>query len=208
MPNIPRKYDVFVNCPFDSHYNKLFNALIFTIQDCGFKPRCALEIDDAGKTRFDKITKIISECKYGIHDISNTELDVKNNLPRFNMPLELGLFLGAITYGTKSQKRKKCLILDKDRYRYQKFCSDLAGHDIHPHNEDEKRLITEVRNWLQTCSHDEFIIPSGTNIHDRFQCFLNDLPVIRGIYRIETDDLIYVNFLQVVDIWIRENDYI
>jgi hypothetical protein len=36
---------------------------------------------------------IISGCKYSIHDLSRTELDKTTRLPRFNMPLELGLDL-------------------------------------------------------------------------------------------------------------------
>lgn len=31
---------VFVNCPFDSEYRPLFEAVAFSIYDCGFFPRC------------------------------------------------------------------------------------------------------------------------------------------------------------------------
>jgi hypothetical protein len=55
---------------------------------------CALEDDDAGEFRLSKIERIIEECKFGIHDLSAVALDVATGLPRFNMPLELGLFLG------------------------------------------------------------------------------------------------------------------
>src|ERR1700687_2295884 len=87
--------DVFVNCPFDSDYKQQFNALIFTIYDCGFYPRCALEAVDSGQLRFQKICQLILECSYGIHDLSRIELAPSTQLPRFNMALELGLFLGA-----------------------------------------------------------------------------------------------------------------
>ena len=30
--------NVFLNCPFDSAYKALFDALVFTIYDCGFMP--------------------------------------------------------------------------------------------------------------------------------------------------------------------------
>jgi hypothetical protein len=85
--------NVFINCPFDSDYLELRNALVFTIFDCGFIPRCALEEDDGGMVRFEKIKQIIKESKFGIHDLSRTELDIENYLPRFNMPLELGVFI-------------------------------------------------------------------------------------------------------------------
>ena len=56
------------------------------------------------------------------------ELDETNRLPRFNMPLELGLFLGAKSFSDEPrQKKKRCLILDSNPYRYQKFLSDIAG---------------------------------------------------------------------------------
>ena len=104
--------DVFINCPFDEHYESTFRALIFTIFACGFRPRSARELDDGGQTRIDKLLNIIGDCRYGIHDLSRTELDEHNQLPRFNMPLELGIFLGAKRYGGKAQRQKRTLILD------------------------------------------------------------------------------------------------
>jgi hypothetical protein len=97
MPRNGSKRQVFVNCPFDPAYTELFNALMFTIYDCGFQPRCAKEVDK-GDQRFPKICEIIRECPLGIHDISRTNLDLKTKLPRFNMPLELGVFLGHKTF--------------------------------------------------------------------------------------------------------------
>ncbi len=118
---IPSHYsdNVFINCPFDEDYKPFLDAIVFTVYDCGFIVRCALEEDDASQVRIDKIYSIIEDCKYGIHDISRTELDRTSNLPRFNMPFELGVFLGTKKFGSEEQKRKKCLILDKEQYRYQ-----------------------------------------------------------------------------------------
>ncbi|MEO8112942.1 MAG: hypothetical protein ABI655_01080 [Phenylobacterium sp.] len=86
--------DVFINCPFDRAYDPTFRALVFTIYACGFRPRSARELDDGGQTRIDKLFALIDECRFGIHDLSRTEPDEVNHLPRFNMPLELGVFLG------------------------------------------------------------------------------------------------------------------
>jgi hypothetical protein len=47
--------DVFLNCLFDDDYEPIFRALIFTIYACGFRPRSAKELDDAGQTRIDKL---------------------------------------------------------------------------------------------------------------------------------------------------------
>ena len=122
--------NVFVNCPFDEEYKStLFPAIIFTIYDCGFRARSTLEDEDGGKNRLDKIFSIIKSSKFGIHDISRTELDRDTQLPRFNMPLELGFFMAAKKYGAKEQKQKKCLILDTDAHRYLSFISDIRGQD-------------------------------------------------------------------------------
>lgn len=100
-----RNYDrgVFINCPFDRAYAPLFDAMVFAVAACGFTPRSALEIDDASRARFDKIAGVVEACRLGIHDISRTDPDGVTGLPRFNMPLELGLFLGAHRYGAGRQ---------------------------------------------------------------------------------------------------------
>ena len=117
---LPDDYNenIFINCPFDSDYKPLFDALIFTVFDCGFIARCALEEGDASQIRLDKIYALVANCRYGIHDISRTELDDKTNLPRFNMPFELGLFLSARKFGSVHQRKKKCLIMDREKHRY------------------------------------------------------------------------------------------
>jgi hypothetical protein len=137
---------VFINCPFDRAYLPIFRVIVFAVFDCGYDARCALEVSDSSEVRIDKILRIVSECKYGIHDISRTELDKETNLPRFNMPLELGIFLGAKRFGDDEQKKKVCLILDREPYRYQGFISDIAGQDIQSHKKDDSQTIKIVRN--------------------------------------------------------------
>ena len=39
---------VFVNCPFDEEYEELFDAIVFSVHDCGFVARGALEASDSG----------------------------------------------------------------------------------------------------------------------------------------------------------------
>ncbi|WP_232793168.1 hypothetical protein [Caulobacter hibisci] len=104
--------NVFINCPFDRDYAPQFEALIFGVLACGFRPRSARELDDSSQTRIDKLYGVIEECRYGVHDLSRTELDTVHGLPRFNMPLELGIFLGAKRFGGEGHVGKRCLILD------------------------------------------------------------------------------------------------
>lgn len=61
------------------------------------------------------------------------------------MPLELGIFLGAKQFGSSKQKRKKALILDREKYRYQGFCSDIGGQDVRAHGDDPEEAIRLVR---------------------------------------------------------------
>ena len=65
-----------------------------------------------------------------IHDISRTELDKKTSLPRFNMPFELGLFLGAKKFGAFDQSKKRTLILDKKKHRKTYFGYSRTGPKI------------------------------------------------------------------------------
>ncbi len=194
--------NVFINCPFDAKYKSLFDAMVFAVHDCGFIPRCALEEDDASEVRIDKIYSIIADCRYGIHDISRTELDEGSGLPRFNMPLELGVFLGAKKFGTEEQKRKKCLILDTEQYRYQQFISDIAGQDIQAHNNSSREIITRVRNWLRTASRRE-TIPGGSIIWRRYRDFRTDLPQTAREYQLTVEDLIFNDYSLMVTRWLE-----
>jgi hypothetical protein len=96
---------VFINCPFDADFRDIFYAIIYTVFHCGFKPKCSLEEDNALINRLSKIEQLIEKCRYGIHDLSRTELNM-NSLPRFNMPFELGIFL-ALRNLEMMNKRKK-----------------------------------------------------------------------------------------------------
>ena len=135
---------IFINCPFDDEYIPLFRVIVFIVQACGYEVRCALESQDAGEVRISKILRLIKHCRMGIHDVSRTALDPVNGLPRFNMPLELGLFLGAAHFGNPVQRKKHALILDTERFRYQKFISDIADQDIKAHGNDPSRVIHAV----------------------------------------------------------------
>ena len=194
--------NVFLNCPFDSAYKQLFDAMVFAVYDCGFIARCALEEEDASQVRIDKIYDIITDCRYGIHDISRTELDETSGFPRFNMPLELGVFLGAKKFGINEQKRKNCLILDKEQYRYQEFISDIAGQDIQAHNNNPEEIVIVVRNWLRNASKRQ-TIPSGSIIGERYQEFMRDLPQLAQAFQLEVEELIFNDYTFMLTEWLK-----
>lgn len=143
----PFDFSVFVNCPFDDDYLPLLHALLFTIHDCGFIARIALEDAGGGEMRIDKIVRLINDCRYSIHDISRIEMSGPANLPRFNMPFEAGLAFGAIKFGLQSPKRD-LLLLEAEAHRDKKTLSDLAGQDTKIHGGDRQKLIGAVRSFL------------------------------------------------------------
>jgi hypothetical protein len=195
--------NVFINCPFDAAYKSLFDALVFAVYDCGFVARCALEEDDGSQIRVQKIYEIISKCRLGIHDLSNVKLDRNTKLPRFNMPLELGAFLGAKYFGSKEQKQKVCLILDSEKYRYQKFISDIAGQDIQAHENDPRKVISIARNWLR--GYSDASIPSGSVIWNRYKAFRVDLPLLCKELKLNIKELIYNDYVLLVSNWLKVN---
>lgn len=197
---------VFINCPFDPAYQPLFDALVFAVQDCGFLARCALEVHDSGEVRFTKIKRIIAECRHGIHDISRTDLDQATKLPRFNMPLELGLFLGAHGFGGRKQKLKRTLVLDQEQYRYRNYISDIAGQDIRAHGGDPALAIRAVRDWLgnfRTSTDPGIILPGAAKIISRYQEFQADLPALCDRLHLELDALQFVELRTIVQEWVE-----
>jgi len=196
---------VFINCPFDPAYRAIFEAILFAIHDCGFQARCALAEADSGQVRIEKIYTLIRQCDLGVHDLSRVELDHHSGLPRFNMPFELGIFLGAKHFGSAKQKSKRCLILDSEAYRYQKFLSDIAGQDIRSHDNDPDQAIRCVRGWLNYDVPDGAILPSGEQIVARFRQFLGDLPILCRRLGFASDGLDYPDFMSFTAKWLEDN---
>jgi hypothetical protein len=148
MISAKRENNVFFNCSFDGSYAQIFEAVVFAVFDFGFLPRCSLEVSDSTQSRLSRIVDLIRKCNYAVHDISYTELDSRTQLPRFNMPFELGLYFGCQNYGGKFHGKKTSLILDRDPYRYRAFLSDISGQDIRPHGGDPRAAVKEVRDWV------------------------------------------------------------
>ena len=193
--------NVFINCPFDPAYRRMFQAIVFAVRDLGFFPRCALESDNAADLRFTKICALIRSCSFGINDLSYVRVDPRTRLPRFNMPLELGLFLGCAVFGRKAHSRKNCLILDRDRYRYLKFISDLNGQDIHAHQGQPHRAVQEVRDWLVSASKLSRV-PDGKVIWNRYQRFQKAMPKICKRLGKHPSRLVFVEYVDIIDQWL------
>jgi len=197
--------NVFINCPFDPAYRPLFEAIAFATADCGYHPRSALEVDDSSQVRIEKITTIISESRLAVHDISRTQLDRRTRLPRFNMPLELGIFLGAKSFGSDEHKRKVAIIFDTERYRYQKFISDLAGQDIRAHRGRSDDAIRAVRDFLSTHREAGVFLPGGDKVVERYHRFVDSISSTCRKLHLDPSRLNFRDLTTLIFAWLKEH---
>lgn len=102
--------------------------------------------------RLDRIINLIEESDFSIHDLSRIE--TTSGIPRFNMPLELGLALyrSHITKG-----RHRIFVFEKEPYRVQQSTSDVSGIDAQIHNGKPKGVMAGLRNIF--CQADETTVP-------------------------------------------------
>jgi hypothetical protein len=167
--------NVFVNCPFDDDYRQLLLSVIFTVKHFGFNPRLSLERADSAESRIEKIVGLINQSKYGIHDLSRIVSEGENEHYRMNMPFELGIDYGCQKLKDGIWSQKQILILEKERYRYQKALSDLSGSDIKNHDDEPQKIIRAVRDWFVTIK--PMRADSGKkiwNLYNDFQAYLYD----------------------------------
>jgi hypothetical protein len=198
------EYDlnVFINCPFDAAYAPIFEAIVFAVHDAGFRAKCARERLDSSQVRLQKIVSLIAESRYSIHDLSRTALDEKSQLPRFNMPFELGIDVGCKEYSAK-HKDKSFLIFESEKYGFQKYISDIAGQDIAKHSDDPLEAVKRVRDWLRTESA-RADIPGGIAIYKRYESFRQDLPAICEKFKLDMNELTFVDFSMTVAAWLEK----
>lgn len=195
----PYSKSVFINCPFDADWQDKFRAIVFTILACEFKPRCALEQDDSGDVRIQKIIDLIEQCQYGIHDLS------KENA-RMNMPLELGLYIGCRQYKPEKKHRdKKYLVFEGDSYNLKKSLSDLNGQDVKSHNNDLLALIQGVRDWLDDKTLKRkggLVFPHAPYLKTQFDTFKGDIPALCTRLNWSESNLTYADYLYLASPWI------
>lgn len=204
LPHLTTSYNdnVFINCPFDATYQKIFYAATYTILRCGFIPHSALEHDDGSENRIDKLYRLIEHCRYGIHDISNAGLDKESGLPRFNMPFELGVFLAAKRFGDEKQKTKNAIIFEENKYQSKIYLSDISGVDPKAHSTDHKIVIKHIRQWLSTSSRRS--LPGYINIQKEFDDFyVSSLPLLLQKSALDMESLSFNDYCLLVEEWIN-----
>ncbi len=197
--------NVFVNCPFDNAYSPLLRPLLFTILYFNLNPIIS-QNQSSSNIRINQIKKFIKDSKYGIHDLSRCKPMKKNDLPRFNMPYELGLDVGCAEYGSKKYREKKILILETNKYHYQKVLSDIAGQDIENHDDDPATLVRKVRNWFSAIDQSNSY-PSGNEIWIAYNQFYADLTrtlTSKGFTAQEISEMPTSDFIKFAKQWIEK----
>lgn len=197
-----QEYDksVFINCPFDTYHKPIFNAVVFAVHDCGFKPRCAQEEEGSTGFIFDEIINMIGECRYGVHDISRTKIDSNTKMAKFNMPLELGIFIGAARF---KNKPKEYLIFANYRL-FDDYISDLNGKTAKDHKQIPDSAIKYIRNWLSTKSDKD--IASGSIMCKKYDLFKKELPAMcKGVGWVH-GELTFAEYSGLVLEWLTDVD--
>ncbi len=182
-----RALSVFINCPFDAEYKPCFEALLFTVLASGYRVRCALEDSNSGDIRFDKLCRLIDACDKSVHDLSRVELN-PSGLPRFNMPFEFGLFLGALRFGGKRHKNKTALVMVAAPYKLPIYLSDVGGNDPSAHGDDPTEVIRLVRRFLRE-RPDGTQLPGAAHIGEAFARFKLELPNLAAALDIAEDEI-------------------
>lgn len=141
---------VFLNVPYDPQFEDLYLAYIVGLTQLGLRINATLAVPNQG--RLDRIINLIEESDFSIHDLSRIE--TTSGIPRFNMPLELGLALyrSHITKG-----RHRIFVFEKEPYRVQQSTSDVSGIDAQIHNGKPKGVMAGLRNIF--CQTDETTVP-------------------------------------------------
>jgi hypothetical protein len=206
---MPFETNVFINCPFDEEYKLLLlRPLLFTILYLDFEPKIS-QTKSSSEIRINQIKRYIKESKFGIHDLSRCKPLKRKELPRFNMPYELGLDVGCHEYGGKKFKDKKILVLETDKYHYLKVLSDIAGQDIENHGDDPKILVRKIRNWFSTVDETN-TYPSANEIwiaYNQFDADLNKNLLANNYTSQDIDEMPNGDFVKFVKDWIRNFKY-
>lgn len=197
---MPSNKKVFINCPFDNKFFPVLKSILFTLIYLGFEPLIS-ETSDSGESRIKKLKKFIKSANLSIHDLSRSEPLKENDLPRFNMPFELGLDFGSRYFNNSTYGRKKFLILEAKKYSYHKVISDISGHDTVAHNNDPE---IAVRNWL-TLNFKKKRYPRPIDIYVLYEEYRYELePILEkeGINPHDIGDNLFTDIIEDMKIWV------
>lgn len=139
MASRKRIESVFLNIPYDNEFEDLYVAYIVGLTQLGLRVNATLAVPNQG--RLETIIGLIEESDSSIHDLSRIE--ATKGIPRFNMPVELGLALHR-SHVTKG--RHRVYVFESKSYRAQRSTSDINGIDPQIHLGTPKGVMRGLRN--------------------------------------------------------------
>jgi hypothetical protein len=134
-----KSQSVFLNIPYDDQFEDLYLAYIVGLTQLGLEINATLAVPNQG--RLGRIVQLIEKSDVSIHDLSRIELS--SGIPRFNMPLELGL---ALYRSHMTGGKHRVYVFERKAYRMQQSTSDINGVDPQIHNGRPKGVMAGLRN--------------------------------------------------------------
>ncbi len=134
---------VFLNIPYDKGFEPIYLAYVTGLTVLGLKPKLTAAVPNS-KNRLETIIKLLETCAYSIHDLSRVEST--NGMPRFNMPLELGL---ALYREWNAPDKHGVYVFEQKSHRIQQSTSDLNGMDPFIHNGSPEKVMSGLRSIFQ-----------------------------------------------------------
>jgi hypothetical protein len=142
VPRPRRIESVFLNIPYDAAFESLYLAYIVGLTQLGLHINAALAVRNQG--RLETIINLIERSDFSIHDLSRIE--TSRGVPRFNMPVELGL---ALYRSHVANGKHGVFIFESRRYRAQRSTSDVNSIDPQIHGGTPKGLMAGLRNLFR-----------------------------------------------------------
>ena len=161
--------------------------MLFTIMASGYRVQCALAENDTGDIRLDKLCRLIRGSGKSVHDLSRIEVNTEG-FPRFNMPFELGLYLGAHRFGGKTHNIKSTLVMIKTKYKLPIYLSDLGGNDPKAHDGVPIEVIRIVRAYLKAKPNGG-TLPGAQRMFETFEAFKTNLPSLAEALELKPEEL-------------------
>jgi len=131
---------VFLNIPYDKEFEDLYLAYLTGLTMLGLVVKITSEAPN-NNSRLDTIIKLIQASTYSIHDLSR--ISTVDGVPRFNMPLELGM---ALYHAKVGPEEHHVYIFEQESYRIQRSTSDLNGIDAFIHDGTPKKIMANLRS--------------------------------------------------------------
>ncbi len=193
---------VFINCPFTPDYRAHFRAIIFTVIRSGvhasLRARDRRRLGEPLREDLQDHRGVPLRHPRHLEDGARPRVATSSLLIcRWNWASSSA----QKRFGGPSQRTKKCIIFDTTPYRYQQFISDIAGQDIHAHDDRVAKLIEQVATWFRDEIRDPNV-PGGRAIAAEYEKFMTVIPDICAVKQLDPSELTFQDYRAMAAEWI------